>query len=42
MSIAGERRRTTIYSGPTALAIAGVIVLVLGGYLSFKGYRPAS
>jgi len=30
---------TTIYSGPTALAIAGIIVLVLGGYLSFEGYR---
>ena len=30
---------TTIYSGPTALAIAGAIVLVLGGFLSVKGYR---
>ncbi len=30
---------TTIYSGPTALAIAGVIVLVLGAFLSFEGYR---
>ena len=30
---------TTIYSGPTALAIAGVIVLVLGGFLTVKGYR---
>ena len=30
---------TTIYSGPTALEIAGVIVLVLGGFLSVKGYR---
>ncbi|HKM88148.1 MAG TPA: hypothetical protein VJX48_06055 [Xanthobacteraceae bacterium] len=33
---------TAIYSGPTALAIAGVIVLVLGGFLTVKGYRPAS
>ncbi len=33
---------TAIYSGSTALAIAGVIVLVLGGYLTVKGYRPAS
>lgn len=30
---------TTIYSGPTALSITGAIVLVLGGFLSFKGYR---
>ncbi len=30
---------TTIYSGPTALAIAGAIVLVLGGFLTVKGYR---
>ena len=30
---------TTIYSGPTALEIAGMIVLVLGGFLSVKGYR---
>ena len=30
---------TTIYSGPTALSIAGVIVLVLGGFLTVKGYR---
>ncbi len=30
---------TTIYSGSAAMAIVGVIVLVLGGYLSFEGYR---
>jgi len=30
---------TTIYSGPTALTIAGAIVLVLGGFLTVKGYR---
>ncbi len=30
---------TTIISGPTAMAITAVIVLVIGGYLSFEGYR---
>jgi len=35
------RLATTIYSGPTALAITGAVVLVLGGFLSFKAYRPA-
>jgi uncharacterized membrane protein len=30
---------TTIYSGPVAIAIGGAVVLVLGGFLSFKGYR---
>jgi len=30
---------STIYSGPTALAIVGAVVLVVGGYLSFEGYR---
>ena len=30
---------TTIYSGPTALSITAVIVLVVGGFLTFKGYR---
>jgi uncharacterized membrane protein len=30
---------TTIYSGPAAIAIGGAVVLVLGGFLSFKGYR---
>ena len=32
---------TTIYSGQSAMAVPGVIVLVLGGYLSFEGYRQA-
>ena len=32
---------TTIYSGPTALSVTAVIVLVLGGWLSYEGYRPA-
>ena len=31
---------TTIYSGSIAMTIVGVIVFVLGGYLSFEGYRP--
>jgi hypothetical protein len=26
-------------SGPTALMIVGIVVLIIGGYLSFKGYR---
>jgi hypothetical protein len=30
---------TTIFSGPTAMAITAVIVLVVGGFLSFEGYR---
>jgi hypothetical protein len=30
---------TDIYSGTAAMAIAGVIVLVLGALLSFKAYR---
>jgi len=30
---------TAIYSGPAAMAIVGVIALVIGGYLSFEGYR---
>jgi hypothetical protein len=30
---------TTIYSGSAAMAIVAVVVLVLGGFLSFKGYR---
>ena len=32
----------SIYSGPAAMAVAGAIVLALGGYLSFEGYRAAS
>ena len=30
---------TTVYSGPTSIVIAGVVVLVVGAYLSFEGYR---
>ncbi len=32
----------TIYSGAAALPIAAVVSVVLGGILSFQGYRPAS
>ena len=28
-----------VYSGSAAMLIAGAVVLVLGGYLSFEGYR---
>jgi hypothetical protein len=31
---------TTIYSGPAALTVVGLIVLIVGAYLSFEGYRP--
>jgi hypothetical protein len=37
-----RRQMTTIYSGSIAMTIVGVVVLVLGGYLSFEGYRPVS
>jgi uncharacterized protein YjeT (DUF2065 family) len=30
---------TTVFSGTTALSITGAIVLVIGGFLSFKGYQ---
>ncbi|MDR3420073.1 MAG: hypothetical protein P4L80_02330 [Xanthobacteraceae bacterium] len=30
---------TTLYSGTVAIAIVGVIVFVVGAYLSFEGYR---
>ena len=30
---------TAIYSGSVVMAIVGVIILVVGGYLSFEGYR---
>jgi len=29
----------TVYSGPLAMSIAGVITLAVGGYLSFESYR---
>ncbi len=32
---------TTIYSGTAAMVIAGIVVLVLGGFLVFQGYRQA-
>lgn len=28
-----------IYAGTTALAVTGIVVLIVGGYLSFEGYR---
>jgi hypothetical protein len=28
-----------VYSGPTPLVIVAIIVLIVGGYLSFEGYR---
>ncbi len=31
-----------LYSGGYAMAIVGVIVLIIGGFLSFKGYRTAN
>jgi hypothetical protein len=31
---------TTLYSTSTALMVFAVVMLVLGGYLSFEGYRP--
>ena len=32
----------SIYSEGYAIAIVGIIVLVIGGFLSFKGYRAAT
>ena len=32
----------TVYSEGYAMAIAGIIILVIGGFLSFKGYRAAT
>lgn len=29
----------TLYTGTAAMAIVGIIVLVVGGYLTFEGYR---
>jgi hypothetical protein len=28
-----------IYAGTTAMTVTGIVVLVVGGYLSFEGYR---
>jgi hypothetical protein len=33
------RLATAIYSGSLGMTIAGVIIVVVGGYLSFEGYR---
>ena len=32
---------TSISTAPTVLLVVGVIVLIVGGYLSFEGYRQA-
>lgn len=32
---------TAIYSGPLALTVMAIIVLIVGAYLSVEGYRPA-
>ena len=37
-----RRQMAAIFSGSIAMTIVGVVVLVLGGYLSFEGYRPVS
>src|SRR6202453_3697472 len=36
-----ETLAPAVYSGPAALVWAGVVVLILGGILSFEGYRTA-
>lgn len=33
---------TTLYSTPTGLRVFAAVMFVLGGFLSFEGYRPAS
>jgi len=30
-----------IFAAPAAMPVIGVIVLIIGGWLSFEGYRPA-
>ena len=37
-----ETAAPAVYSGPAALMVAGVVVLVIGGILSFEGYRTAN
>jgi hypothetical protein len=32
----------TVYSEGYAMAIAGIIILIIGSFLSFKGYRAAT
>ena len=34
-----ETLAPAVYSGPAALMVAGAVVLVIGGILSFEGYR---
>jgi hypothetical protein len=34
-----ETLAPAVYSGPAALMVAGAVVLVVGGILSFEGYR---
>ena len=34
-----ETLALAVYSGPAALMVAGVVVLIIGGILSFEGYR---
>jgi hypothetical protein len=34
-----ETLAPAVYSGPAALMVAGAVVLVIGGKLSFEGYR---
>jgi hypothetical protein len=34
-----ETLAPAVYSGPAALMVAGVVVLIIGGILSFEGYR---
>ena len=36
-----ETLAPAVYSGPAALMVAGVVVLIIGGILSFEGYRTA-
>ena len=36
-----ETLAPAVYSGPAALLVAGVVVLIVGGILSFEGYRTA-
>jgi hypothetical protein len=37
-----ETLAPAVYSGPAALMVAGVVVLVIGAVLSFEGYRTAN
>jgi hypothetical protein len=37
-----ETLAPAVYSGPAALTVAGVVVLIIGGILSFEGYRTAN